>query len=74
MKTKDQFLLEEAYSKIVQTYLEEAKKKVNPYAVCTATVGRKDEEKYKKCKKDVTKSAKKYGKKVTSDKVESKKK
>ena len=30
-------------------------KKVNPYAVCTASVGRKDEEKYKKCKQEVAK-------------------
>ena len=52
----------------------EAKKKVNPYAVCTATVGRKDEAKYKSCKEKVAKGAKKTGKKITSDKVKPKKK
>lgn len=49
-------------------------KEVNPYAVCTATVGREDEEKYKRCKEKVKKSAKKYGKKVTSKKIKEKKK
>lgn len=52
----------------------EAKKKVNPYAVCTATVGRKDEAKYKSCKEKVAKGAKKSGKKVTTKKVKTKKK
>lgn len=52
----------------------EAKKKVNPYAVCTATVGRKDESKYKSCKEKVSKGAKKSGKKVTTKKVKPKKK
>jgi hypothetical protein len=66
MKSKDQILLEEAYSKILE------KKEVNPYAVCTATVGRENEEKYKSCKKKVAKSAKKSGKKVTTDKVKKK--
>jgi hypothetical protein len=60
--------LEEAYTIIIN----EAKKKVNPYAVCTATVGRENEEKYKSCKKKVAKSAKKSGKKVTTDKVKKK--
>lgn len=49
-------------------------KEVNPYAVCTATVGREDEEKYKSCKEKVAKGAKKYGKKVTSKKVKPNKK
>ena len=49
-------------------------KEINPYAVCTATVGRENEEKYKRCKEKVKKSAKKYGKKVTSKKVKEKKK
>lgn len=49
-------------------------KEVNPYAVCTATVGRENEEKYKRCKKDVAKGAKKYGKKITSKKVKTDKK
>jgi hypothetical protein len=30
-------------------------KKVNPYAVCTAKVGRENEEKYKKCKQEIEK-------------------
>ena len=30
-------------------------KKVNPWAVCTKSVGREDEEKYEKCVKDVKK-------------------
>lgn len=34
--------------------LNEAKK-VNPYAVCTASVGRENEEKYKRCKEQVAK-------------------
>ena len=67
-RSKDQILLEEAYTIIIN----EAKKKVNPYAVCTATVGRENEEKYKSCKKKVAKSAKKSGKKVTTDKVKKK--
>ncbi len=70
MRTKDQLLLEEAYTKV----LEEAKKKVNPYAVCTATVGREDEEKYKSCKEKVSKGAKKAGKKVSTKKVKPKNK
>lgn len=54
--------------------ISEAKKKVNPYAVCTATVGRKDESKYKSCKEKVVKGAKKAGKKVATEKVKNKKK
>lgn len=68
MRTKDQILLEEAY----QTILETSKKEVNPYAVCTATVGRKDEEKYKSCKKKVAAGAKKSGKKVTNKPIKKK--
>ena len=30
-------------------------KKKNPYAICTASVGREDEEKYKSCKEKVEK-------------------
>jgi hypothetical protein len=66
MKSKDQLMLEAAYQSIFE------KKEVNPYAVCTATVGREDEEKYKSCKEKVTKGAKKSGKKVTSKKVKKK--
>lgn len=34
---------------------EEGKKKGNPWAICTASVGRKDKDKYEKCVKDVKK-------------------
>lgn len=49
-------------------------KEVNPYAVCTASVGREDEDKYKRCKEKVKKAAKKSGKKITSKKIKEKKK
>lgn len=51
MKSKDDILLEQAYGSI----LEEAKKKVNPWAVCTASAGREDKEKYERCVKGVKK-------------------
>jgi hypothetical protein len=53
MKLKDHILLEQAYS----TVLEEAKKKVNPWAVCNASTGGKKEEpeKFEKCVKGVKK-------------------
>jgi hypothetical protein len=56
----------------IQPISEAKKKSVNPYAVCTATVGRKDEEKYKSCKKKVSAGAKKSGKKVTNKPVKKK--
>lgn len=62
---------EARYESILNAYekvLAEAGK-VNPYAVCTKTVGRKDEAKYKRCKKKVTSGAKKSGKNVTSEPV-----
>jgi hypothetical protein len=70
-KTNDQLILESLYSKVV----EEAKKKVNPWAVAKSIakkkhLGPKEEE---EVVKGVKKSAKKYGKKVTSDKVTKKK-
>lgn len=62
MNTKDLNLLSEAYVKIY----ESSKKKVNPWAVCGKV---KKKGKKERCVKDVKKSAKKYGKKITSDKV-----
>jgi hypothetical protein len=56
----------------IQPISEAKKKSVNPYAVCTASVGRKDEEKYKSCKKKVASGAKKIGKKVTTKPVKKK--
>lgn len=56
----------------IQPISEAKKKSVNPYAVCTASVGRKDEEKYKSCKKKVASGAKKTGKKVTTKPVKKK--
>ena len=51
MTNKDLILLENAYVKV----LEEAKKKVNPWAVCTSSVGRGDKDKYERCVMDVKK-------------------
>jgi hypothetical protein len=66
MRTKDLILLESLYEKVV----EEAKKKINPWAVC----GKVEEAKKKEsCVKGVKKSAKKYGKKITSKSVNKKK-
>jgi hypothetical protein len=58
MKSKDQILLEQAYEKV----LAEKKQrwtKGSEYAICTASVGRKDEAKYKSCKKKVKAAHKK---------------
>jgi hypothetical protein len=53
MKLKDDILLEQAYSSV----LEEAKKKVNPWAVCNSTTKGKSKEpdKFEKCVKGVKK-------------------
>lgn len=62
---------EARYESILNAYekvLAEAGK-VNPYAVCTKTVGRKNEAKYKRCKRKVAAGAKKSGKSVTSEPV-----
>jgi hypothetical protein len=48
--TKDSNNLFESYKLIL-----EKKSKVNPYAVCTSKVGRKDKKKYNKCIKGVEK-------------------
>jgi len=63
MKLKDDILLEQAYS----TVLEEAKKKVNPWAVCNSSTGGKKEEpeKFEKCVKSVKKKTGYKDKKTT---------
>lgn len=40
------------------TITKRGSKKVNPYAICTKSVGRQDEEKYKRCKEEVEKKNK----------------
>ena len=66
-KSKDQILLESLYAQVI----EEAKKKVNPWAVAKAVAKEKHlgPKKEEEIVKGVKKSAKKYGKKITSDKV-----
>ena len=44
---------------IIEEAKKQAWKKGSEYAICTASVGRKDEAKYKRCKKDVLASHKK---------------
>lgn len=44
---------------IIKEAKKQAWKKGSEYAICTASVGRKDEAKYKRCKKDVLASHKK---------------
>ena len=53
MKSKDDLILMESYEKV----LEEAKKKVNPWAICNASTGgkKKDSKKFEKCVKGVKK-------------------
>lgn len=53
MKSKDDLMLMENYEKV----LEEAKKKVNPWAVCNASTGgkKKEPKKFEKCVKGVKK-------------------
>jgi hypothetical protein len=52
---KESFGLEDLYGKVVEEAKKKAKKKKenNEYAICTASVGRENEAKYKKCKEDV---------------------
>lgn len=68
-KSKDQILLESLYTQVI----EEAKKKINPWAVEKALekkTGKKfSKEKKERIIKGIKKGAKKYGKKITSDKV-----
>ena len=71
MRNKDQILLESAYEKV----LEEAKKKVNPWAVAKSVAKKKHlgPKKEEEIVRGVKKSAKKYGKKITSEKIGNKK-
>jgi hypothetical protein len=66
-KTKDQILLENLYEKVI----EEAKKKINPWAVAKSIAKKKHlgPKKEEEIVKGVKKNAKKYGKKITSDKI-----
>jgi len=47
----------ESYTKIANLVLERTKRKPNPWAICTAQVGRKDPAKYERCVMKVKKSA-----------------
>jgi hypothetical protein len=64
VKDKEKEIDEEAFDllSIALDVIKEAKKKWtegSKYAICTKTVGREDEAKYKRCKKDVEASHKK---------------
>jgi len=69
MKNKDSLILENLYDQVV----EEAKKKINPWAVEKSIenkTGKHFQKKHKeKIIKGIKRSAKKAGKKITSDKV-----
>jgi hypothetical protein len=49
----------DAYNKVVSEAKKKKQKENNEYAICTASVGREDEEKYKSCKEKVKKQFKK---------------
>ena len=49
--------VKESYTRIANLVLERTKRKPNPWAVCTAQVGRKDPAKYERCVMKVKKSA-----------------
>lgn len=52
--SEESFGLDDLYDKVVEEAKKKAKKKKNnEYAICTASVGREDEAKYKRCKEDV---------------------
>lgn len=52
--------VEEMFGEEVRRELEmDERKENNPWAICTASVGRKDKEKYEKCVMDVKKDNKK---------------
>ena len=75
---KDKLILESLYSKVVENQINEAKKKVNPWAVEKSIENKTGKHFGKKHKeeiiKGIKKNAKKSGKKITSDKVKPKKK
>jgi hypothetical protein len=48
----------DAYMKIISEAKKKKPKKDNEYAICTASVGREDEAKYKRCKEKVKKGFK----------------
>jgi hypothetical protein len=57
MINKDEISIQEAYEKVIlEAKKKKTKDKNNEYAICTATAGRKNEEKYKRCKEKVKKS------------------
>jgi hypothetical protein len=68
MKSKDQILLESLYEKVI----EEAKKKINPWAIAKSVAKKKGlgPKKEEEIVKGVKKSAKKYGNKITSEKIQ----
>ena len=74
MRTKDLILLESAYEEVYKKHLLEAKKEVNPWAVAKSIAKKKKlgPKKEEEIVKGVKKSAKKSGKKITSDKVSKK--
>lgn len=45
----------EGHKSMDEMYMDEAKKKNNPWAICTASVGREDKDKYEACVMDVKK-------------------
>ena len=71
MRTKDQILLENAYEEVYKNAINEAKKKINPWAVAKSVAKKKHlgPEKEEEIVKGVKKSAKKSGNKITSDKI-----
>jgi hypothetical protein len=70
MRNKDTILLESLYDKVI----EEAKKKINPWAIANAKEPNASKKVKEKMVKGIKKSAKKYGEEITSEKVKSKKK
>lgn len=60
MRNKDEISIQEAYERVIlEAKKKKTKDKNNEYAICTSSVGREDEEKYKSCKEKVKKSFKK---------------
>ncbi len=60
MRNKDEISIQEAYEKVIlEVKKKKSKNENNEYAICTASVGRENEEKYKRCKEKVKKSFKK---------------
>jgi hypothetical protein len=54
---KKYFSLKNAYEQvIIESRKKKNKSKNNEYAICTSSVGRENEEKYKRCKEKVKKN------------------